>query len=63
MCKYCHTIYTPVFSNIAGWNMDPLIEDVFPIKKMGDITGSYVSLPEGIYIYIHIMRVRFLLML
>ena len=57
MCKYCHNIYTPVLSNIAGWNMDP-DGGCISYKKMGDITGSYVSLPEGIYIYIHIMLVR-----
>ena len=29
--------YTPGSTNIAGWKMDPLIEDVFPMENMGDI--------------------------
>ena len=38
--------YAPGSTHIAGWNMDPLIEDVFPIEHE-DIPASYVSLPEG----------------
>ena len=35
------------------WKMDPLIDwvDVFPIEKGGDIPASYVSLPEGIWMF------------
>ena len=40
--------YTPVFLNIAGWNMDPLIEDVFPFLNMGIFQQSLCDrLPEG----------------
>ena len=31
---------------------NPPFEDVFPIEN-GDIPASYVSLPEGIYYYMH----------
>ena len=27
--------YTPGSTNIAGWKMDPLIEDVYPMEKKG----------------------------
>ena len=30
-------MYTPGSTNIAGWKMDPLTEDVFPIQKSGAI--------------------------
>ena len=35
-------------TNIAGWKNGTRMEDIFPIKN-GDISASYVSLPEGIY--------------
>ena len=33
-------------TNIAGWKMDPLIEDVFPIENWRYFQPAYVSLPE-----------------
>ena len=36
------TSYTPGSTNIAGWKMDPLIESLYFLLKM----GKYVSLPE-----------------
>ena len=41
-------IYTPVTGNIAGWNTDPDWRCI-SYKKMGDITGSYVSLLERVF--------------
>ena len=36
MCCWCDSItFTLWQTNIAGWKMDPLNQDVSPIKKMG----------------------------
>ena len=43
-------IYTAV--TLIQWKMEPF-EDVFPIEN-GDIPAGYVSLPEGIYIYVRV---------
>ncbi len=37
------TIYPPANNHIDGLKMDPLIENVFPMKKNGDFPASHVS--------------------
>ena len=50
--------YTPGSTNIAGWKMDPLIEDVFPMEKWGYSSNRHVTeylrcSKYGIFTYIY----------